>query len=93
VDAIGGLVEIVAWCFAWSTGATVLALSRFNEPNARFGGLPVQIWAALSVVWAWPVVFVGWGRVAWLLWPLLGIGPAGMLLVLALWLRSRRAAA
>lgn len=91
MDAIGGLVEIVAWCVAWSIGATVLALSRFNEPNARFGGVPGRVWAALSVVWLWPVVFVAcaWFQTAWLLWSLLGIGPTGMLLVLALSLHSR----
>lgn len=93
VDAIGGFVEIAAWCVAWSIGATVLALSRFNDPNARFGGVPSRIWAALSLVWLWPIVFVAWLQAAWLLWPLLVIGPAGMLLVLALCLRSRRTAA
>ena len=93
MDAIGGLVEIVAWCVAWSIGTTMLALSRFNDPAARFGGIPGRVWAALSLVWLWPVVFVAWDQAAWLLWPLLGVGPAGMLLVLALCLRSRRAAA
>jgi hypothetical protein len=52
VDAIGGLVEIVAW--------------------------------------VWPFVFVAWSQATWLLWPLLGIGPARFLLVLVLRLRSRR---
>lgn len=93
MDAIGGFVEIVAWCIAWSIGTTVLALSRFNEPNARFGGVPGRVWAALSVVWLWPVVFVAWFQAAWPLWPLLGIGPAGMLLVLALLLHSRHTTA
>jgi hypothetical protein len=90
VNAIGGFVEIVAWCVAWSIGATVLALSRFNDPAARLGGVPGRVWAALSVVWLWPFAFVAWFQAAWVIWPLLGIGPVGMLFVLALCLRRRR---
>lgn len=92
MEAIGGFVEIVVWCLAWSIGTTLLALSRFNDPAARFGGLPSRIWVALLVVWLWPVLFVAWFLATWTLWPVLGIGPAGTLLVI-LNLRSRRTTA
>lgn len=95
MDAAGGLVEIVAWFLAWSIGATLLALSRFNEPDARFNGLPPRVWAALFGVWLWPVALLStaWFSAPWLFWPLLGLGPAGMLWVLALTVLNRRSTA
>ncbi len=95
MGAIGGLVEVVVWCLAWSIGATLLALSRFNEPDARFNGLPRRVWAALLVVWLWPVAWLlgAWFSAAWTFWLLLGIGPAGMLWVLVLGILHRHSAA
>jgi hypothetical protein len=80
--AIGSLVELLVWCLAWSVGATCLALSRFDEPDARFAGLPGRTWAALVVAWLWPVLLAASFWMNGMLWAVVAVAPMGTMLVL-----------
>jgi len=81
MDAFGVLSETLVWCFGWAWGATRLARRRFNEGDARRGGLPGRVWAALVVAWLWPALLVADFWVNLTLWPVFAVGPAGMLIV------------